>query len=157
MSIDFLPNRAGPEQRAQAANAAAVRQRLWCAPMLAAPVEVVEPEPEPQPEPEYPPLPTLFKPIVRDVLRVGSVATSPFKWRHIVEEVAEKHGVSFETMKGDNRRKGVTVARFEVCARLYDETGMSLPQIGRLLNKDHSTVLHAIRRHHAITKAGAAQ
>lgn len=113
------------------------------------------PDPEPEPDhPEYPPLPTLFKPIVRDVLSVGSVA-SPFKWRHIVEDVAEKHGVSFETMKGDNRRKGVTAARFEVCARLYAETGMSLPQIGRLLNKDHTTVLHGIRRHHAIIKAGA--
>lgn len=140
MSIDFLPNRAGPEQRAQAANAAAVRNRLFNAPKrIEAPILVIEPEP----------LPVIAKPIVRDVLNLGSVPPA-LRWRRIVDQVAKKHGVSFTTMKGDNRRKDVTVARFEVCARLYDETGMSLPQIGRLLNKDHSTVFHAIRRHHEI-------
>jgi hypothetical protein len=151
MSIDFLPNRAGPEQRAQAANAAAVRQRLFNAPKrIEAPVQVIEPEPV---EPE--PLPTIAKPIVRDVLSLSSVPPA-MRWRRIVDQVAKKHGVSFTVMKGDNRRKDVTLARFEVCARLYDETGMSLPQIGRMLNKDHSTVFHAIRRHHEI-KAGAGE
>lgn len=45
MSIDFLPNRAGPEQRAQAANAAAVRRRLFNAPMRVEPLRIPPPRP----------------------------------------------------------------------------------------------------------------
>ncbi len=152
MSIDFLPNRAGPEQRAQLANAAAVRNRLFNPPNRILPLQVAKPD-DPKPDAVPIPAPSISKPIFGTVLSLASVPR-PLKWRHIVDEVIRKHAVSFDLMTGETRRKDVYLARWELFARLYDETGMSLPQIGRLLHKDHSTVFCGIKRYHEMREAG---
>lgn len=145
MSIDFLPNRAGPEQRAQVAKAAAVRDRLFNPPNRILPLQVVEHEPKP--------VPTIRKRTGRDVLNLSSVHR-PLKWRHIVDQVVKKHGVTLDLMIGETRRKDVYLARWELFARLYEETGMSLPQIGKLVRKDHSTVFQGIKRYYEMRDAG---
>lgn len=66
----------------------------------------------------------------------------------IMREVSEKHEMTIRQMKGDSRKIRFVKARQEAAYRLRLELGYSLPQIGRLLGKrDHTTILHAIRRH----------
>jgi chromosomal replication initiator protein len=65
-----------------------------------------------------------------------------------MREVAEKHKMTIRKMKGDSRKIQFVKARQEAAYRLRLELNYSLPQIGRLLGKrDHTTILHAIRRH----------
>jgi len=66
--------------------------------------------------------------------------------RTILREVAEKHGVLIEDIVGRRRQAKFMKARREACWRLYNETLWSLPKIGRFLNKDHTSILAAVRR-----------
>ena len=66
----------------------------------------------------------------------------------ILQEVADKHGITVKDMKGDCRKNKFSRARQEAAYIIKDRLGMSLPKIGRILgNKDHTTVLHGIRKH----------
>ena len=153
MSIDFLPNRAKTPSQIAADRATVERRaRLFNPPNRILPLQVAEPD---DPKPDAAPVsePSISKPIFGTVLSLASVPR-PLKWRHIVDEVIRKHAVSFDLMIGETRRKDVYLARWELFARLYDETGMSLPQIGRLLHKDHSTVFCGIKRYHEMREAG---
>lgn len=49
-------------------------------------------------------------------------------------------------LRGRRRTKYVSRARQLLYWALYEATDASLPQIGRYLNRDHTTVLHGIRR-----------
>ena len=125
------------------ASYAAVHQRLrYAAPLrIAAPPVKVEVAPVEVAEPP--------KPRARDMMMLAS-EIGPFRWKSIADQVCKKRGVPIELIRGDGRAKPVCAARHELCYRLYTETGMSLPQVGRFLSKDHSTVLHSVRRYKAI-------
>lgn len=58
----------------------------------------------------------------------------------IMEQVATKHGVTVDEIKGHRRGAKVLAARFEFYARAVAETGKSFPEIGRFCRRDHSTV-----------------
>lgn len=69
------------------------------------------------------------------------------KVRLIMRAVSFKHGVSITDMKSHRRPHNVVSARFELFARLYRKTEMSLPQIGRTIGgRDHTSVMHGIRK-----------
>ena len=66
----------------------------------------------------------------------------------VVAAVAMKHGLTLPEIMGADRRHHVAHARqeaFWVLRDTYPE--MSLPAIGRMFGKDHTTVLHGIRQH----------
>lgn len=66
----------------------------------------------------------------------------------IIAEVARKHGLKVADLKGPRRNRPYVRARQEAMYRCYRETDNSLPAIGRAFgNRDHTTVLHGIRRH----------
>lgn len=65
--------------------------------------------------------------------------------RRIVADTALEFGVSVESISGEARMKCFVEARKKVCWRLSRELGWSLPRIGRWVNRDHTTVLHAVR------------
>lgn len=70
------------------------------------------------------------------------------KWKSIIAEVCEKHGIDWIEMASHRRSVPVVIARHEAMYRMRKETTMSLPAIGRKLGgKDHATVLFGIRRH----------
>jgi hypothetical protein len=72
------------------------------------------------------------------------------QWKRIVHETAKKHSVTFNEIVSPQRSHLIVLARHECCYRMAMETTMSLPQIGRRLGgRDHTTVLHGIRRHAA--------
>lgn len=64
----------------------------------------------------------------------------------IFKEVASKHGMTIEELREPNRTPRFCAARHEAMALAY-AAGYSTPQIGRHIQRDHSTVHHGIQRH----------
>jgi chromosomal replication initiation ATPase DnaA len=63
----------------------------------------------------------------------------------IIVRVAEAHGVTLGDVLGYSRRAYIVAARRAAMHALRDECGYSLCQIGRLLGRHHTTVMHALR------------
>lgn len=67
--------------------------------------------------------------------------------RSVISEVAEKHGIDPEHILAETRGSKTAIrARQEVFARLHD-MGASFMSIARLMDRDHSTVMHGVRQH----------
>lgn len=67
--------------------------------------------------------------------------------REIVAELARERQVPLNTLLSQRRLKELVAVRHEAMWRLYEETSLSLPQIGRLMKRDHTTVIHGILKH----------
>lgn len=68
--------------------------------------------------------------------------------RELAEEVAHRHGLTLEDLKGPSRRQEISQPRQEAMALICAERRWSLPQIGRFFGgRDHTTVLHGARAH----------
>ncbi|WIY54132.1 helix-turn-helix domain-containing protein [Devosia sp. YIM 151766] len=66
----------------------------------------------------------------------------------ILREVSEKHKVAMVDLLSTRRARAYVLARHEAMYRMRHETSMSYPQIGRRMGgRDHSTVMHGIRKH----------
>ena len=99
-----------------------------------------------------------------DPLNLPASATTPTKApevptetpaRRIMAEVANKHNMPMAAFRSKSRTMSFINLRHEACYRLSTELGFSLMQIGRLMgNRDHTTVLNAIRRHKKILVEG---
>ena len=67
--------------------------------------------------------------------------------KKIIAQVAAIHGLSVAEVMSNRRNRPVVEARFDAIKAVADiRPDMSLPQIGRLFGKDHTTILHALRR-----------
>ena len=67
------------------------------------------------------------------------------KWKGVMREVSEKHGIPIEAIKSDDRSRKITIARHEICYRLITEFKMSYPAAARKVGYDnHTSVLHAV-------------
>ena len=127
----------------------AVRDRLNNPPKKVAAVRLIYPEPVPEPEPMPEPEP------VAEVVAQAPAAPVETPSRKILSEVAEKHGMGINDFRNPSRKMRFINLRHEACYRLSVELHFSLTQIGRLMgNKDHTTVLNAIRRHKKILAEG---
>ncbi len=71
--------------------------------------------------------------------------------KRILAETAEKHGLKIECVIGPRRYPELVRCRREAAWLIARDTPLSLPQIGAILGKDHTTVLMAIRRHNEAT------
>lgn len=65
--------------------------------------------------------------------------------RKIIEQVAESHSVTVVALQG--KRRELTDFRFEAIYRMVFETPLSATSIGRLLGRDHSSILKLVRTH----------
>lgn len=70
--------------------------------------------------------------------------SAPFKMRAIVAKVLVNHNYNWTEIVGKSRKQKICEVRFEIWSDLQ-LAGYSLPQIGRLFNKDHTTILSGIR------------
>lgn len=104
-------------------------------------------------------LPKVTKPLgpvakrPRDFIMVASETAAPslqVPWKRIAAEVCAKHRVAWRDMFSTRRSKGMVAARHEAMWRIYNETSLSLPQIGKKFDRDHTTILHAIRKMEAL-------
>lgn len=67
------------------------------------------------------------------------------RYERIIAEETKRRGVDMDALRGPNRERPLVWHRQEIIARIHRETSLSLPQIGRLFSRDHTTVLHSIR------------
>ena len=103
------------------------------------PIHAVRPQPEPPKRPE--PEPIKLKPeppkIVWDVK--GMPRNNFF---HLLIEVAKKHNVDPNAIIQPNRRVEMVNIRREVVYRAVNEFGYSRAHVGRMLKRDHTTIIH---------------
>ena len=66
----------------------------------------------------------------------------------IAASVAGKHRLGVKDLKGQNKYRRVAQPRQEAMWEMH-QAGYSYPQIGRFLNRDHTTVMHGVRAHEA--------
>jgi chromosomal replication initiator protein len=81
----------------------------------------------------------------------------PDKVRELAERIAAKHGITVEALLGRGRTKTVAEARHELMALLRGTFAFSFPEIGRIVGRDHSTVMYALRKRESagVLKCGA--
>ncbi len=85
--------------------------------------------------------------MARHVVEDYVAGARPPEATEIERGVAEHFGVSREALRSNSRDRTVTHARATAMYLIRQHTRMSFPEIGRLLgNKQHSTVLMAVRR-----------
>lgn len=83
----------------------------------------------------------------------GPVAAPRDQISDILSDVAARHRTTVDLIKGDCRYSEVVRARQEVMYRLRGllrpdgSHRLSLPRIGQILNRDHTTVIHGMKRH----------
>lgn len=121
----------------------AVRARLNAGP----PKVVVEPEPalEAAPEPEPEPMTPLdnLKPVPRFNLMQGLIASDETKNR--ILPVLERNRITWKDVCSRHQNARYVRIRSEIYVTLKAH-GWSLPQIGRLVGRDHTTVMNSIKR-----------
>ena len=66
----------------------------------------------------------------------------------IIDEVCAKHGVSRKILRSTSRDRKIVNARRECIERLKTETRLTLVEIGKLLNRHHSSVIHLMKETH---------
>lgn len=63
----------------------------------------------------------------------------------ILGSMSQASGMSVEQLLEDTRRKDIVSCRDLMFLYLYSTEGLSTPQIGKIFNRDHATVLHGIK------------
>ena len=64
----------------------------------------------------------------------------------ILRQESDRTGVPIKEILGSARNAEMCHLRHYIMWRARIETGLSYPQIGRQLGKDHTSVLHGVRR-----------
>lgn len=76
------------------------------------------------------------------------------KLRDLLAWTAERYDVPPLEILGDRRTKRVVFARHVLCWLACNYTLYSIPQIGRFMNRDHTSVMHGRDRIRALVDAG---
>ena len=63
----------------------------------------------------------------------------------IINDCAEKHGLSANEITGVNRFSEIVEARWDVIIKAR-KFGHTKSAIGRALNRDHTTIIHACKK-----------
>jgi len=109
--------------------------------MQAAPIVALEePEQIPEKEPEPEKLPRSSDPRV-----------------NILRDCANEYGCTVEDIMGASRRTNVMFARRKAIWLIYARGRMSKAAVGRYLNKDHTTVVYALRKYEKSLAQGEAK
>jgi chromosomal replication initiator protein len=85
--------------------------------------------------------------LARDALKelISASSSRMVAPESIISKVSERFGVSVEELKSKNKQKRIAEAR-QVCMYLIREmTDLSLPKIGEIFFRDHTTILHGWR------------
>lgn len=67
--------------------------------------------------------------------------------KNIISTIAERHGMIYEDVVGHRRSHRIVEARWEAMRTLHElKPWMSISQIARVFNRDHTTALYALGR-----------
>lgn len=129
----------------------AVRSRLYSSPAKPVPIVVRCSNSD---------MPSVWDPKRIDVANlyarpIGPTPVEPyFLWSNIGEmraaiaDVCERYGVTQADLFSTRRTQGLVAIRHELMWMVKNRTTWSLPEIGRRLGgRDHTTVLHGVRKH----------
>jgi chromosomal replication initiation ATPase DnaA len=73
--------------------------------------------------------------------------STPFDARNLIGRVAAWHGFTVDDVLGPSRARPLVQARFDAVAAVkMAYPGMSLPMLGRLFKRDHTSILAALRK-----------
>ena len=90
--------------------------------------------------------------VISDMVRTeGSALPTPSL---IISQVCKFYSVDETVLRGTQRNRGVSEARQMSMYLIRKLTNLSLPDIGNEFAKDHTTVLHAIRKVESALKSG---
>jgi hypothetical protein len=84
------------------------------------------------------PLPSVFSPSTA-LTRVERRT----RWLHAI---CAHHGVTWDEVIGTWRAHHLVAVRWACAVFLRDDWGMSYSQIGKLMRRDHSTIIYSVRR-----------
>lgn len=66
--------------------------------------------------------------------------------RAIIDLVARMHGATHEEVMSRSRQHHIVIARqAAICAVAHKRPDYSLPMLGRIFRRDHTSILHALR------------
>lgn len=68
------------------------------------------------------------------------------RYRHIISNVAKAYGFTYQDMVGRCKTYQRVVAR-QHCYFALVNLGLSYSAVGRLMDRDHSTVMHGVEQH----------
>jgi chromosomal replication initiation ATPase DnaA len=71
-------------------------------------------------------------------------AAGPITWQQEMHAIARRHAVSFAELQSPSRKRALVAARWEAWAALRARR-WSLPKIGALFARDHTTVMYGLR------------
>lgn len=63
----------------------------------------------------------------------------------LIDAIAQEHGYTVDDIIGKLRFKRVVAVR-RLCILALREKGYSTTEIGRIMNRDHSTICHALNK-----------
>lgn len=66
--------------------------------------------------------------------------------QQIIHQVSRKYNVSIEDIVGIVKTKVIVKPRYEAVQRVRGELGLSYPQIGKIFNRDHTSIMSACRK-----------
>jgi len=69
--------------------------------------------------------------------------------KDIIAQTADRYGTKPSVILGRNSARVASVPRQAAMAAVQRDLGYSLPRIGRIFKRHHTTVLHGIRAHKA--------
>lgn len=75
--------------------------------------------------------------------RICAYANVPLDLAQLVVETSHRHNISVKTLRSDSRLRHLFECRAEIACEAR-KRGYGTPTIGRALNRDHSTVFHAL-------------
>lgn len=65
-------------------------------------------------------------------------------------DIAKHHNVLLDDVLSTNKSRTIMRARV-ACYLLLRNLGLSYPEIGKIMLRDHTTILYAVKRHHERT------
>jgi hypothetical protein len=68
----------------------------------------------------------------------------------LILQVCEEFEVSRAELLGQSRSEKIVPVRHEACWRIAKATSLSLPHLGSIFNRDHTSILHAIRKRNEV-------
>jgi hypothetical protein len=67
------------------------------------------------------------------------------KMAEVADAICEKHYITLDALRGYGRTRELVVARREFSFICYYKLGKSTSQIGKYINKDHTTIVHHLQ------------
>lgn len=77
--------------------------------------------------------------------RLEGIPACSFDTRQIVLTALTRYNTTWEAISGKGRFKPLVDARREISQRLHSEKGWAFAQIGRFLNRDHTSIMNLLR------------